>query len=65
MGSIKPDSTTIEEQKINQSNKSTHYKSKPSITPDFFANTDKIDQLRARISAVSSSSSLPGAKVMG
>ena len=60
MGLNKPEPNSNEAQK--QSNKSTHYKSKPSITPDFFANNEKIDQLRARISAVSSSSSLAGVK---
>ena len=33
-------------------NKSTHYKSKPSISNDFFVN-ENVDQLRARVAAVS------------
>ena len=60
MGLEKKESVAADLQK--QSNKSTHYKSKPSIAPDFFANNEKIEQLRAKISAVSSSSSLQNVK---
>lgn len=58
---IQESTAAVEPQK--QSNKSTHFKSKPPTTPDLFANKEKIDQLKAKISAVSSSTSLHGKSI--